>query len=68
MEQGARPTSTMLVKMVSRTAKNWAGALRVSMPYMRQVRKEEKKTDDVLRLLVAARTFRCLSCFARWAL
>ncbi len=36
VEQGARPTSTMLVKMVSRSAKNWAGALRVSMPYMRQ--------------------------------
>jgi DNA-directed RNA polymerase II subunit RPB2 len=57
VEQGARPTSTMLVKvrlwcfflfvcfqrglvlqrqMVSRTSKNWAGALRVSMPYMRQ--------------------------------
>lgn len=36
VEQGARPTSTMVVKMVSRTAKNWAGAIRVAMPYMRQ--------------------------------
>lgn len=35
LEQGARPTSTMRVHLVSKTAKNWAGAIRVTMPYMR---------------------------------